>query len=391
MKCHINRLLTGFLIVIITGFISCKPDNQAKDRISLQLELHQSGHKQVIWLEELKIHETLKIDSFTCESDIKKTVIIKTDKAGFYILRNNMGQLLTLQLEPGENVILQADAGNFQKQYSVTGSDGSELLKRYSDESTGIAVKYDSLKEVFKVASEKGYYARIRQGLDSAYSSLVSEQRLLAEKLIRGNASSLSAIFLLNQKFGPQLLFDEKKDIALFELVDTSLIKKYRNNEHVMDHHNRVSLLLKEQKLDLLAEKQLVKGKKAPAIILADLAGKQISLNEFYGKPLLVYFWQSADAMSRKENISLNRFCQSAKHDIPALLCVSMDSEPEMTKAAVKIDGLPGIHLNDPTGISGKIASMYNLKGKLPRYFLIDSQGDILAHANSIDNIREKF
>jgi hypothetical protein len=61
-----------------------------------------------------------------------------------------------------------------------------------------------------------------------------------------------------------------------------------------------------------------------------------------------------------------------------------LDADREMTRAAVRIDGLPGLQLYDASGMNGELASKYNLQRNFPRYILVGSDGTIQKTAATI-------
>jgi len=383
---RIQKTSVLFLLLFIVA--ACQQGRKA-DNSSIRLKLMLTGtaNKETLWLEELGIRETRKIDSITLQGSCNENLIIPATKPGLFLLRSSRGETLTLLLEPGENVELQAHTDSLGKQYSIKGSPGSSIINRYAQENSKNMLIYDSLRMVFKEASAKGIFPQIKDQMDTAFQELLVKQTAFLENLIRENPGNLSSVYLLNQYFGPRLLFDEEKNTALFVLVDSALMVKYPANEHAKAHHDRVTAFVEARKRNQQAEDRLMPGKAAPGFSVFSLENKKTTLNDFKGKTVLLYFWQSMHAVSRKENIALAKAMKAASPPLPMLVCISFDADPEMTKAAVRIDGLPGIQLNDPTGLKGKLASEYNLQNIFPRYILVGPDGNIKYGAATITEI----
>jgi|GEM_PF-1746466 len=380
---RINKLPVYLLLGII--LTACQQRHHADNSaIRLTILLTATSDDNTVWLEELGIRASRKIDSVTFTGSVEKTFTIPAKEAGFYILRNEKGATLTLLLTPGEDAKVMANSDSLTKHYTVNGSPGSAIIQRYTLENSKNMLVYDSLRMVFKQASDQGIFPQVKELLDSSFQQLLSRQKSFLQGLIMENPGNLSSVYLLNQYFGPQLLFDEKKNTALFVLVDSAIMLGYPENEHAKAHHARVTAFVEAEKRNQLAEALLLPGKPAPEFNLITLDNMKMKLSDFKGKPVLVYFWQSMHAVSRKENLALAHAVKSSGVSLPKLLCVCFDADPEMTRAAVRIDGLPGIHLNDVSGLNGKLATSYNLKHIFPRYVLVGSDGTIKKTAASI-------
>jgi hypothetical protein len=374
-------------VFLLFGLIltACQQGHKADStEIRLKLLLTATSGEQTVWLEELGIKASKKIDSVTFTGSSDKTFTIPAKEAGFYILRSSKGATLTLLLTPGEDAEVRAHTDSLSKQYTVKGSPGSAIIQQYALENSKNMQVYDSLRMVFKEASAKGTFPQIKDQLDTAFRKLVTSQQGFLIKLIQENPGNLSSVYLLNQYLGPQLLFDEEKNTALFVLVDSALMVKYPANEHARAHHARVTAFVEAEKRNQQAEALLLPGKDAPDFNLMSLDDKKIKLSDFRGKPVLLYFWQSMHAVSRKENIELVRVVKASSPSLPKLVCISLDADREMTRAAVRIDGLPGLQLYDASGMNGELASKYNLQRNFPRYILVGSDGTIQKTAATI-------
>ncbi len=358
-------------------------------QVSLRLKMQAAG-EQVIFLEELGIHKTIRLDSVKFSEKEETRLRFPARESGFYLLRNKQGEVVTLLLKPGEEAEVEMDADRPAQTYRVTGSAGSEILREFAGERLKYEHVYDSLKNEFKKASEMGIFPQVKEQLDSAFQTIMRNQRTYILSLIAKHPESLSGLFLLNQFLGPVPLFKLEENPEPFLLLDSVLIKTEPGNTHVVAHHERVQKYRNEQNENLRIEAVLKPGQLLPEVQLKDPDGKTIRLKDFQGKRVLVYFWQSVNALSRRENLALRKLWMQ-KPVNAVLICVSLDENPEMAAAARRIDDLPGIHLNDPAGMRGSLAQKLNLNRKFPRYFWIDAGGKIIASASASTELKKMW
>ena len=112
--------------------------------------------------------------------------------------------------------------------------------------------------------------------------------------------------------------------------------------------------------------------KEAPPFSLKDLDGKQVSLNEFKGKPVLITFWATWCASCKEEIPLLEKFFV-AKKDQLAILLIAIDGERKKTVQKIANDNkvtIPVLLL-----LKEKVMDQYGVRGWVPQTFLIDREG----------------
>lgn len=112
--------------------------------------------------------------------------------------------------------------------------------------------------------------------------------------------------------------------------------------------------------------------KEAPAFSLKSLDGKQVSLGDFRGKPVLLTFWATWCA-SCKEDIPLLEKFFAGKKDQLAILLITIDGE--RNKAVKKIVSDNKITLPVLLLLKEKVMDHYMVRGWVPQTFLIDREG----------------
>ena len=107
----------------------------------------------------------------------------------------------------------------------------------------------------------------------------------------------------------------------------------------------------------------------APAISGQLLNGKEVSLAQYRGEPLLLHFWASWCGICRLEEDGIDALSK----DYPVLSVAMQSGSGEEVSAYMQKQGLEFPVLNDP---GGDIASGYGVSG-VPASFILDGQGAI--------------
>jgi len=112
--------------------------------------------------------------------------------------------------------------------------------------------------------------------------------------------------------------------------------------------------------------------KEAPTFSLKSLDGKQVSLSDFKGKPVLITFWATWCASCKEEIPLLEKFFV-AKKDQLAILLIAIDGERKKTVQKIANDNkvtIPVLLL-----LKEKVMDQYGVRGWVPQTFLIDQEG----------------
>ncbi len=370
--------------------VSCMPREPKEEKdIVLQVSLANTKGLEWVYLYEVNIRDLKKLDSFNVKKTGRHTFRTDPGEPGFYLLEAKPGENITLLLAPGERAELVADAREMQKKYEIKGSPGSALLRDYFFKTRLNLAKVDSLREEFNKARNTSGFIAKREELDSAYRQIFNAQRKLVIDFARMNCQSIASIFVLNQRLGPNQIMNERNDFQYFRMIDSCLIAKYPKNKHVLDHHERVSKVLRKEAEKKLADERLAAGKTAPEITLPDQFGKELKLSSMAGKDVLLYFWKGTAAQARQDHGLMKSFYKEHHRKGFEILSVSLDANEEMWRAALKLDALPWINLRDPQGESSSLWTVYDLDNELPTYYLIDKKGSIVSKGKKFKEMKE--
>jgi hypothetical protein len=116
----IKRLIPLICLFAAIAFSSCK---NSTVRISGSLSDAVTG--EYVYLDELKSDELVSVDSVRLSDDGQ--FILKTDvKApSFYLLKLNNNNFLTMLVEPGQEIFINANHDSLSYPVSVEGSEGT--------------------------------------------------------------------------------------------------------------------------------------------------------------------------------------------------------------------------------------------------------------------------
>lgn len=128
----------------------------------------------------------------------------------------------------------------------------------------------------------------------------------------------------------------------------------------------------------LLARRKLDRGVKMDSVALKSVSDKEIDLKTLRGKYVLVDFWASWCGPCRGENPNLIAAYEELPRDKFEIYAISLDTNKEEWKNAIKEDGLPWIHVSDLVGMKkGGIAFRYGINA-IPQNVLLDPNGIIV-------------
>ena len=116
-------------------------------------------------------------------------------------------------------------------------------------------------------------------------------------------------------------------------------------------------------------------GKVAPVFSLNSLDGKQVSLSEFKGKPVLITFWATWCDSCKDELPVLDKF-SVGKRDQLVFLLIAIDGERK--KAVQKIVNERKITLPVLLLLKEKVMDQYGVRGWVPQTFIIDREGRLI-------------
>ncbi|MRT91532.1 TlpA disulfide reductase family protein [Ancylomarina sp. 16SWW S1-10-2] len=335
----------------------------------------QKGDGITLYLDKLHTASAETIDSVKLDKDGDFRFKTKSTEPGFYLLRLSNGKLITLLANPDEKIEVNSISTHMSRAYTVSGSTGSALVKDLNDK---LKETKDSIAVIRKQLEEKKSdinYSSISQNLIAKYVELIQDQREFSTNFIMKNATSLSSYLALYQKIDKNTYaLNENSDIKFAKVVASSMRALYPEHEYtkaVLANLKEMEQNLTNFKLQKLIKEQ---GSNYPNLNLKNTEGKEVNLNSFNGKVIILSFWASQNPASRKLNRTLKKIYAKYKNKGLVIYHVSVDTNEKLWKQAIKQDDLNWTNVCEPTNGSSIALSTYNVK-QIPANYIISKEG----------------
>ncbi len=331
-----------------------------------------------LYLDKLHVASAETIDSVKLDKDGEFRFKTKTTEPGFYLLRLSNGKLITLLANPEEEIEVNSISTHMNRAYIVSGSAGSALVKDLNDK---LKETKDSIAVIRKQLEEKKSdlnYSSISQNLLANYVQIIQDQREFSTNFIMKNATSLSSYLALYQKIDKNIYtLNENSDIKFAKIVASSMRALYP--EHEYTKAVLANLTSMQKGLASLKLKNLIKeqGANYPNLSLKNTKGKEVKLNSFHGKLIVLSFWASQNPASRTQNSTLKKIHAKYKNKGLEIYQVSVDTDEKLWKDAVEKDGLKWTNVCDPKNGSSLALSNFNVK-QIPANYIISKKGDFV-------------
>lgn len=278
----------------------------------------------------------------------------------FYRVSLSDGRSFTVVLDSAETVSLSADASKSLLPGNVTFANSQVNTDIQTVEAGSAAL-----------------LTKIRNG--NATTADVTEFKDQLNQIILANPRSMAGYYILFQRIGGYALYtmDDKKDMAMFGAVATSLQMEYPNSQTVKALCNDVLGYRKAQKDKAKSDSLLQTATvlKSPNISLPDKDGNTVELTSLRGKTVLLYFWAAADQTNLKEFLALRSIYSKYHSRGLEIYAVSFDTAKLIWQNA--ISGTEWVNVCDFNGPQGWAAAVYNVTA-IPANYIIAPDGELI-------------
>ena len=338
-----NNKLFLYLFVLM-ALAGCK-----NNTVHISGTLSNSVKGEYIFLDELKSNALKTVDSVKVSD--KGTFFFKQEvkNPSFYLLKLNTNNFLTMLVEPGEKLILDAHHDSLNYPVSVTGSKGTELMAEYNKNLRRTINKLSGLNKIYSQNIDSSQLSAVMGSLDSMAQNYLTEINNYTKRYINSNLSSLVSLIALYQQVAPNVyVLNPSRDLKYYVKVDSSLFSLYPGYDPVITLHDQVKELVAGTKGVTPGASAEAEGTEAPEISLPTPKGDTIKLSSTRGSVVLLDFWASWCAPCRQENPNLVKAYSLYHKKGFQIYQVSLDKTREAWIKGIQDDQLDKwIHVSD--------------------------------------------
>jgi thiol-disulfide isomerase/thioredoxin len=334
------------------------------------------GKEGVVYLDQSDVDRSTVIDSATIKRNRFK---FSTEITGpeFLQVRLNNNDFVGLLASPGEEINLDFGSSPLVMNYTVSGSSGSDLIRRLDQHLFTTKVKLDSLTKLYTDLSDEDIAIQ-GAGLEKAYVDAVEAQRKHNIEFILENITSLASIKALYQRIDENTyVLYQPRDLQFLKIVSDSLSVKYPVSKHVRALKENVTSELNRMYIDRLTS---MAAQASPAKIdpvLPDTQGKMIRLSSLKGKYVLVTFWATTSEDCLAELSALKNIYSLYHGKGLEIYQVSLDADANRWKNVVKFEEIPWISVREEDPGNPAFAMAMNIS-RVPSNLLFDPEGNII-------------
>jgi peroxiredoxin len=242
--------------------------------------------------------------------------------------------------------------------------EGSKLSDIYAKFMNEIPHKEQSgkMEQEFYKAQASGDAEAI-QSLMADMEKIREDQRTYAIGYVKENSENVVGAFMALNMIG-EFSAEELDSIA------TNLNKSLPLHPYVVTFNEQVKAVKMQKEIEAAFEV----GKVAPSFKLKDINGKDVSLDDFKGKYVMIDFWAGWCAPCRAENPELKKVYEKFGGKDFEIISISLDKTEDDWKKAVKEDGLNWTLLFDANGVTAELYGIQNI----PSTWLLNREGVIV-------------
>ena len=361
---------TFYFLITLSVLVAC--GKKTNFTLSGQLE---GGAGKTIYFNRLNVSTSLPPDSVKLDKEGKFKFKGHTASPAFYILKLSKNSYVTMLIDSAEIVNVEGSYKNFTRDYQVSGSIGSAILRELDNRFYKAKTRIDSLNKLHALHKNDLLNSdQIRQW-NALAQEIKDDHSVYVTSLVKKNPFSLASVYALYQKW------DENNyvvnDLQTMKTAASALYSIYPKNEQVVALYNNTLQLVNNEKNKQLSAVLQQNAVNSPNIILPDADGHERSIWSLHGKYVLVHFWSAKDRASLIVNPVLSELYNKFKSKGFEIFMVSVDDDRIAWREAIANDNLNCINVGDMKG-SYQAVTNYNVQ-ELPYNYLLDREGNIIA------------
>jgi len=377
-----NTIIIFFLIVTI---VACK-----NETYKIKGTLAGSRGQKIV-LKELTLHDAIIIDSTSTGVDGNYILQGKVVKPGFYMLSLSNENYITLLINPGDKIELNADVANLLKSYTVSGSKDAIVVRQLDSALNSATLKIEALRKLYQDSIHSREILKIRKQVDSAYQEITFDHHKYTCQFIKRNLNSMASLLALYQQYDARhSVMRPNVDYYFFHMVDSSMIINFAEADATQSLHTLMSDISEQKIRAQETEQRMAIGAVAPEIALPSQTGDTIRLTSIRGKYVLVDFSASWNTSSINFNNNLVQVYWNYRKRGFEIFQVSLDKNKEAWINNIQQHGLRWIQVSDLKMWESPVVALYGFQ-TLPFNVLLDRNGVIIAKNLSAEELNQRL
>ena len=359
IKIQLHKALNVLLFISLLTLLSCgeNPSN-GTEKIKISVKIDGSGNYDEVRLQKVNSDYSIELvesanfveDEIEFNIFVFESTLFRLDFMGY--------TSLDLILDKSD-VDIFVDDSNSLFEFTVNGSDDTEILKSIENKITNYRSEIRELNINFVEASQNRDFELVNS-IQSEFDFKKNQFELSLKDYLSSAKSSLAVLVTADY-------LDIEENLIFWETIYNNYTEEFKDNSYFKNFENK-----------LIKIKSISIGSVAPDIILNDTSGVPISLASLRGKYVLLDFWAAWCRPCREENPNIVENYNNYKSYGFDVYQVSLDRTKEDWVRGIKQDKLPWINVSDLKYYQSEAAELYNVD-RIPSAFLLDPDGKIIA------------
>jgi peroxiredoxin len=335
------------------------------------------------------------LDSTRSDSNGEFEFLVSCNQPQFVILQvEGRPDPQILLVEPGEKIKIQGRVNEPSKNYIISGSKGSKLVRDLNLRLEGVVTTIDSLSKYFRNSVEHPKFDSIKKAIDTAYVRTIQNHKNYTENFIKENRYSLASILALYQQYDKStFVLNKREDFELFKLVDEALYPLYSSNPLVENLHSNVRMIGKQLKLYDRREEMIDEGETLPDLLLTLASGESIKISELRSRYILIDFWALWCNDCKSNNQKLKAVYNKYSSKGFQIIQVSLDQDKKILTDWMKSDSIQWLMVSDFLQWDSPILDSLSINS-IPSNYLIDRNRIVKSRnirPNELDIVLSKY
>lgn len=377
---NISKLFTAAgVAVIMLAAVSC-----TEKKFNINGSIAQANDS-VLYLENIGIDGITAVDSLKLGENGDFSFSHTAPEAPeFYRLRIS-DQIINISIDSTETVTVKADYPTMAQQYTVEGSEESNVIKELS-------AKQMQLREaLLKIENNEALSYQVAG--DSIMKVIEAYKDDIKNNYIFKNPNKASSYFALFQTIGSYLIFNPREneaDIKAFAAVATSWDVYYPEAVRGKNLHNiaiegmkNIRLMQNKQAASSIDLSQ-IEATNIINVSLLDNKGNLRNLTDLKGKVVMLDFHIYGGEASTKRIMLLRELYSKYNSQGFEIYQVGLNDDEHFWKT--QTEALPWICVHEKQGANSVTLRQYNVQS-IPTFFLIDKTNTLHKRDLQIEDI----